>query len=36
MRGNAMNRYNVSMNNVYVFHKGRGVYLTSQRQKPDA
>ena len=33
MRGNAMNRYNVSMNNVYVYHKGREISISHHRDK---
>lgn len=33
MRGNAMNRYNVSMNNVYVFHKGREISISHHRDR---
>jgi len=33
MRGNAMNRYKVSMNNVYVFHKGREVSVSHHRDR---
>ena len=33
MRGNAMNRYNISMNNVYVFHKGREVSISHHRDR---
>ena len=28
-----MNRYNVSMNNVYVFHKGREVSISHHRDR---
>ena len=33
MRGNAMNRYKVSMNNVYVFHKGREISISHHRDR---
>ena len=33
MRGNAMNRYTASMNNVYVYHKGREISISHHRDR---